>query len=188
MAFGLRGINMERNEAIEMIKQKVSDQNLVRHMIAVGAIMKRLACHFNADLKMWELTGILHDIDLGTTDDPDQHGRIGAEWLERSGMPDELVHAVLAHAGHSECRTPLDTLLIAADQLSGLITAFALVKGRKLSNVTVKTVKKRFKEKRFAAGADRDAMKSCNQVGIELEELMEHGLIAMQSVSDELGL
>jgi uncharacterized protein len=188
MVFGPRGINMTRDEAIALIKQKVPSDNLCRHMVAVGAIMKELAQLTDSNPDMWELTGILHDIDLGTTDDPDRHGRIGAKWLEDAGMPEDAVHAVLAHAGHSECRTQLDYLLIAADQLSGLITACALVKGKKLSNVTTKTIKKRFKEARFAAGADREAMKKCTQAGIELDVLIEHSLIAMQSVSAELGL
>lgn len=157
-------------------------------MIAVGAIMKKLARRFSCDPEFWELTGILHDIDLGVTDDPARHGRIGAEWLEERGMPGEMVQAVLCHAGHCECSTPLEYILLAGDQIAGLITACALVKGKKLANVTPETVQKRFKENRFAAGADREAMKKCECVGLTLQDLVKDALEAMQSVSEELGL
>lgn len=157
-------------------------------MIAVGAIMKALSVKMDDDKDLWEITGILHDIDLGVTEDPMQHGRIGANWLKAEGMPLEMTDAILAHAGHSECKTNLEILLMAGDQLSGLITACALVMGKKLANVTPKSIKKRFKELRFAAGADRNAIKMCEKVGIPLDEFIEQGLIAMQSVSDELGL
>lgn len=171
-----------------MIRQKVPNENLCRHMIAVGAIMKRLAAKMQADPVLWEITGILHDIDLGVTDDPAQHGRIGAEWLKEKAMPDDMIQAILAHAGHTECKTGLDTLLLAADQLSGLITACALIMGKKLSNVAPKSVQKRFKEARFAAGADRNAIRMCEHAGIPLDVFIEEGLEAMKSVSGELGL
>ena len=179
---------MKRCEAIELIRQKVPNENLCRHMIAVGAIMKKLAERFECDADLWEITGILHDIDLGVTDSPEQHGRVGSEWLIEKGMPGAMTQAILAHAGHAPCQTPLEILLMAGDQLSGLITASALIKGKKLANVTPQTIKKRFKEARFAAGADRESIKMCERVGIPLEEFIEEGLIAMQAVSDALGL
>ncbi len=150
--------------------------------------MRHFADRFNGDPDLWEITGILHDIDLGTTDDPSVHGNLGAEWLADMGMPEDVLYAVKAHAGHTPCRNPMDVVLLAGDQLSGLITACALVKGRKLANVTSNTVKKRFKEKRFAAGADRDSIRLCETVGIPMEDFIAGGLAAMQSVSEELGL
>lgn len=179
---------MKRMEAVELIKSKVPNENLCRHMIAVGAIMRALASRFDCDPDLWELAGILHDIDLGTTDDPAIHGKLGAEWLADMKMPEELVNAVLSHAGHRPCQSSLDTVLFSGDQLSGLITACALVKGRKLENVTPKTIRKRFKEKRFAAGADREAIRQIESLGVSLEEFYETALSAMQTVSDELGL
>jgi uncharacterized protein len=179
---------MTKSEALEWIQTSVPNENLCRHMIAVGAIMKKLAERFNCDPELWELTGILHDIDLGVTDDPARHGRIGAEWMEQKGMPGDMIQAVLCHAGHRECRTPLEYLLCAGDQISGLITACALVKGKKLANVTPETIRKRFKEKRFAAGADREAMKQCEYAGMTLQDLIKDALEAMQSVSEELNL
>lgn len=157
-------------------------------MIAVGAIMRHFSTRFDGDPDIWEATGILHDIDLGTTDDPAIHGNLGSQWLEEMGMPEDVLYAVRAHAGHVPCRSPMDYVLLAGDQLSGLVTACALVKGRKLSNVTPDTVKKRFKEKRFAAGADRESIRMCEAIGIPLEEFFAEGLAAMQSVSDQLGL
>ncbi len=99
-------------------------------MIAVGAIMKTISERFDCDPLLWEITGILHDIDLGVTNDPDQHGRIGSELLKDRGMPKEMTDAILAHAGHADCRSDLEILLMAGDQLSGLITACALVMGK----------------------------------------------------------
>jgi len=190
MGAGHRGIKtmMIRIDAINLIREKVPNENLCRHMIAVGAIMKQLSLRFEENPDFWELVGILHDIDLGTTDDPQQHGRMGVEWLRAMGMPEAMLTAILAHAGHVECQSTLDYLLLAGDQLSGLITACALVKGRKLSNVTVETVKKRFKELRFAAGADRESIKKCEKTGISTEDFMREGLVAMQSIAEELGL
>ncbi|MCD4654528.1 HDIG domain-containing protein [bacterium] len=179
---------LNRSDAISLIQEKVPNENLCKHMIAVGAILKGMALRFQGDPHLWELTGILHDIDLGTTEDPSVHGILGAEWLEEMGMPKSIVNAVKAHAGHRECISPLDILLLAGDQLSGLITACALVKGRKLENVTSKTVQKRFKEKRFAAGANRDAIRMCEKLGISLNDFIESSLTAMYSVADELGL
>ncbi|MBN1295952.1 HDIG domain-containing protein [bacterium] len=179
---------MTRDEAITLIQNKVPNDNLCRHMIAVGAIMRHFASRFSADPELWEITGILHDIDLGTTDDPQLHGNLGAEWLGAMGMPPAMLQAVRAHAGHVPCESPLDTVLLAGDQLSGLITACALIKGRLLANVTADTVRKRFKEKRFAAGADREMIRLCETVGIPLDEFIAEGVTAMQRVAHDLGL
>jgi len=179
---------IDRANAIKLIKVKVPNENLCRHMIAVGAIMKAAAVKFSADQDLWELTGILHDIDLGETDDPDLHGKLGAKWLREMEMPEDLVNAVLSHAGHRACQSSLDNILLAGDQLSGLITACALVKGRKLANVTPKTVRKRFKEKRFAAGADRDKIRLCENADISLDDFIELSLSAMDTIASELGL
>ncbi len=179
---------MDRKEALTFIREKVPNENLIRHMIAVGAIMKKLAATFHEPPEKWELTGLVHDVDLGETSDPAQHGILGAAWLEALGFDPEICQAVRAHADHDVRETNLAKALYAADQLSGLIVACALVKGRKLSNVTPKTVRKRFKEKRFAAGADRASILTCKELGFELPEFIALSLTAMQEISSEIGL
>ncbi|MBN1355053.1 HDIG domain-containing protein [bacterium] len=179
---------MSREQAITLIRSKVPNRNLINHMIAVGAIMETLASRFQQDPGKWMLTGILHDIDLGETDDPAVHGKLGASWLKEMGMDRDICDAVTAHAGHGTCDTPLSKALIAADQLSGLVVACALVKDRKLDNVTPDTVLKRFKEKRFAAGADRNKIMSCSDLDLTLREFVEISLDAMKTIAPEIGL
>ncbi len=179
---------MDKTEAMALIQEKVPNENLVKHMIAVGVIMEKLAAHLNASPEKWALAGILHDIDLGTTDDPAIHGNLGASWLEEMGLDADICHAVKAHAGHVPCRSMLDTALCAADQMSGLIIACALIKEKKLANVSVDTIRKRFKEKRFAAGADRQEIMKCKELGMELDEFSRIALEAMQTISDQMEL
>ncbi len=179
---------MNKTDAWALVEEKVPNQNLKNHMLAVGVILRALADRFGEDSDLWELAGIVHDIDLGETDDPAVHGKLGASWLRDMGVNETICQAVLAHADHAPCKSTLDTALCAADQISGLIIACALVKGRKLANVTPKTVTKRFKEKRFAAGANRDAIMKCLDLGLELPEFTTVALNAMQNIAPELGL
>jgi uncharacterized protein len=178
----------DRSEALELMKEKVTDTNLQRHMLAVGAVMARLAEHFKESSHRWEITGLLHDIDLGETDDPAIHGKLGASWLQQMGLDEDLCDAIRAHAGHCEPATVLAKALISADQLTGLIIACALVKERKLSNVTPQTILKRFKEKRFAAGADRASIMKCEEFGMDLSGFVAIGLSAMQDIAADLQL
>jgi len=179
---------MDRAQAENLVKEKVPNQNLIKHMVAVAAIMESMAVRFNEPSDKWWLAGMLHDIDLGETDDPKIHGNLGAQWLEDLGFDDDICQAVRAHADHAPLETNIAKALYAVDQLSGLIIACALVKGKKLANVTTKTVQKRFKEKRFAAGASRENIMTCEDLGLELQEFIEISLTAMQNVADRLGL
>ena len=179
---------LSREKAIEMVREKVSNENLVRHMIGVGVIMRDLALHLNEPVQRWELAGILHDIDLGQTDDMSIHGNLGASWLEEMGFDQEFCDAVRAHAGHVQADSQMAKALFAVDQLSGLIVACALVKGKKLGNVTPSTVMKRFKEKRFAAGANRESILTCESIGLNLAAFVELALPAMQSIAGEIDL
>jgi len=179
---------MDRERALDIVKEKVSNPNLRKHMIAVAAVMAKLADYLGHSIEKWELAGIVHDIDLGETKDPKRHGKLGVKWLEEWGFDQETCDAVLAHAGHSTNSSQMANALIASDQISGLITACALVKGGKLANVSPEMVRKRFKEKRFAAGADRESILKCRMLDLELEEFITMALRAMQNVSVTLGL
>ena len=182
---------MDREELFEELKKNVKEENLIKHMLAVEAIMRKLAEHFGEDVEKWGIAGLMHDIDLDKTRNmPQKHSIIGAEMLEKLGLPEDVVYAVKVHnpIHNLPRKTLLDKALYAADPMSGLITACALVKGKKLANVDAKFVLKRFKEKRFAKGANREQIASCSEMGLPLEEFTDISLNAMKNISKELGL
>ena len=185
---------MQREKAIELIKKHVQSKNSIKHMIAVEAVMRELARHHNKDEEIWGLAGLLHDIDMEIVDyhnEPEKHGNKGAEILKEEGVEEEVINATLAHnkeTGKSR-EELIEKAIYAADPLTGLIVASALVlPSKKLSDLTPSSVSKRFKEKSFARGADREIISSCIEIGFELDEFIAIGLSAMQAVSDELEL
>ena len=183
---------MEREEALRLIKQEVKTKNLIKHMLAVEAVMRRLAEELGQDEELWALTGLLHDLDYDRTmDQPEQHGLLGAQILEEKGLPPELVQAVKAHNEvlGVERQTLLDKALYAADPVTGLLVAAALIHPqKKLAAIDLDFVMNRFKEKSFARGADRGQIESCSELNLSLERFMTIRLEAMQSIAADLGL
>lgn len=181
---------MDREKALETVKSKVSNDRLIKHMLAVEAVMRALARRLGQDVNKWSLAGLLHDLDYDeTVKDPERHGRVGAAYLREMGVDEEITRAVESHVGHIPRESVMDKALFATDPLTGLIVAAALMHpDKKLDRVTVEFVMNRFKEKRFAAGADRDQIRSCEEIGLELQEFVAIGLEAMQGISGELGL
>ncbi len=154
--------------------------------------MRRLAEHLREDADRWALVGLLHDVDYDLTEaDPARHSLVGAEMLEAAGMDEEIVRAVRAHnEAHGDDRvTLLDKALYAVDPLTGLITAAALIRKEKsLDGLTVEFIMRRFGEKNFAKGASREQIRSCGELGIDLETFVGIGLEAMQGIREQLGL
>ncbi len=182
---------MTRKEAIELVKKYVKKNNLVKHMIATGAVMKHLARHFKEDENLWEIAGILHDIDYEKTyDKPEKHGLVSIEILKKEGVDDPRIHdAIRAHCGKKERVTLMEKCIYAADPVTGFIVACALMHpSKKLRGLDLKFLKKRFKEKRFAAGASREQMRSIEEVGLSLDDFLSKSLVAMQEIAEELGL
>jgi|SRR3989344_1281366 len=183
---------MIREEALSLVKAKIQNQNLVKHCLAVEAIMKAMAEHLKQDQEIWGLTGLLHDIDYEETKNkPEEHSLRGSAMLSELGLADEIVQAVKVHnERHGLARESLlDKVLYAVDPLSGFIIAVALVyPSKKLAEVKVKSIVKRLKEVRFAAGASREGMKSIEEIGVDFGEFAAIGLKAMQSISSDLGL
>ena len=183
---------MTREEALDSIKANVENKNLVKHMLATEAIMRALARRLGEGEEEWGLTGLLHDIDVELTEgDMNTHGKLGADLVRELGASEEMAHAVLSHnEAHGAPReTKLDKALFCADPLTGLITAGALVRpDKKLAGLEAKSVKKRFKEKGFAAGANREQIATCGELGLELDEFIELGLEAMKGAAASLGL
>ncbi len=183
---------VNRDEALELVKSNVSNQNLVNHMLASEAMLRALARRLGQAEDSWGLAGLLHDIDYeATKDEPSRHSLVGAQILADNGIDPEIVYAVKVHnEAHGEPRkSALDTALYAGESLTGLIIAAALVRPeKKLSSVTLDSVMKRFGEKAFARGANREQIATCTELGLELREFVEVGLLAMQGISLELGL
>ncbi len=184
---------MDREEALDSVKDNVENENLVKHMLATEAVMKALAKRLGEDKEEWGLTGLLHDIDVELTEgDMNNHSRLGADLVREMGASEAMARAILSHnqAHGVPPQSKLDKALLCADPLTGLITASALVRpDKKLAGVQASSVKKRFKEKSFAAGANREQIAACSQMlGIELDEFIVLGLKAMQGIAVELGL
>ena len=183
---------MDRLKALDELKARISNNNLIKHSLAVEAIMMELAALLKDNAKLWGLAGLLHDIDYEkTANSPERHSLLGAEILEDMDVDPDIVYAVKAHNGYHgiERKRKMDKALYCADPVSGLITAGALIlPSKKLADVTTDFILKRMNEKSFAKGADRDQIKSCSELGLSLEVFIDTALRAMKKISDELGL
>jgi len=183
---------MNRKEVLDSVRENVENKNLVKHMLATEAIMRALARRLGGDEEEWGFTGLLHDIDVELTErDMSSHSKLGADLVRELGASEAMAHAILCHnpAHGVPCETSLDKALFCADPLTGLITAAALVRpDKKLAGLEARSVIKRFKEKGFAAGADREQISSCRELGLELGEFIELGLKAMKGIAGDLGL
>ncbi len=183
---------MDRDEALDSIEGNVDNANLLKHMVATEAIMRALARRLGEDEDEWGLTGLLHDIDVELTDgDASAHSRLGSDLARELGASEVMADAILRHneAHGIPLETKLDRALFCADPLTGLITAGTLVlPDKRLADLKAKSVRKRFKEKSFAAGASREQIATCSELGIELDEFIEMGVEAMQGVAASLGL
>jgi len=184
---------VKREEAIKLLEEHIQTPNLIKHSLAVGAIMKALAEKFGEDQEKWEICGLLHDIDYEKTkDNPNEHSLLGAKMLKDLDFDEEIVEAVKAHneVHQIEPKSLMAKALYVCDPLSGLIVAATLVlPSKKLKDLTAQNVLNRFKEKSFARGANREIIKKCEEyLSLSLEEFIEIALKAMQGISEELGL
>jgi len=181
---------LSRETALALVNRHMTKRNLIKHVLAVEAIMRVLARRLGEDEELWGLTGLLHDLDYERTmEAPDRHGRVTLEILTGEDVPVEARDAILAHAGHKERISSLEKGLYCVDPITGLIVASTLMHpSRSLAGIDAEFVGKRFKEKRFAAGANRDAIASCAELGFELHEFLGISIDAMRSISSELGI
>ena len=175
-----------------MVKENVKNKNLRKHMLAVAAILKRLALELGEDEIQWEILGIVHDIDYEETqDDPERHALVSAEMLEGK-VPEELIRGVKSHNHEHtgiEPRSAMEHALIAADASSGLVIATALVMpNKKLEEARPESVIKKYGDTSFAKNIDRDRILHCKEFGLSKEEFLELSLEALQEIHEELGL
>lgn len=183
---------IEEEKAKELVEEKVSTENLRKHMYAVSAIMEELAKKLRKDPELWARVGLLHDIDYEETkDNPEQHAKKSTEMLEGQ-LPEKGLEAIKAHNFEHldvEPETDLDNALIAADAISGLIVATALVMpNKKLEEARVESVVKKFDDSSFAKNIDRDKILYCEKLEMDLEEFVEVSLQALQKIHEKLGL
>jgi putative nucleotidyltransferase with HDIG domain len=184
---------MQRDEAWEIVKEFVQNENLRNHMLAVEAGMRRYAEQYGEDPDNWSVVGLLHDFDWEIHPTLDQHPMDGVPILRERGVSDEDIRTILSHAPRSGVprETLRDKVLYAVDELTGLITAVALVRPSKnIRDVKVKSIKKKWKDKSFAAGVDREDIEhGCTELGVDLwGEHVPLVLAAMQDIAGELGL
>ncbi len=183
---------MNREEALAIVREFVTNENLVRHMLAVEAAMKLYAEKFDEDVEKWRVTALLHDYDWEIHPTLDEHPQAGIPLLRQRGVPEEILRAILSHADHTGVarKSLMEKALLACDEITGLIVAVALVRpSRSLSDLKVKSVKKKWKDKAFAAGVNREEVAhAVEDFGVELWEHVGNVIKAMQTIAPELGL
>lgn len=184
---------MIREEALALLKNHLSNSNLLKHSLAVESAMRFLARHFHEDEEKWGLAGLLHDIDYEEIKgDPEQHSLVGAEILKKAGLDLEIVEAVKTHNEFHQLPPEglMAKALFCADPLTGLIVANALVlPSRKVKDLTVESVAKHFHQPSFAKGAKRETIAQCEEyLHLSLNEFIGVVLRSMQAINQELGL
>jgi putative nucleotidyltransferase with HDIG domain len=181
-----------RDEAWQLLCQYTEKEGLRKHGLAVEASMRHYARMYGEDEELWGLTGLLHDFDYEKWPDEQNHPFRGVEILASQGYPEVMRTAILGHAPYSGVprETRLAKTLYACDELSGFVTAIALVKPSKsVKDVDVASVKKRFKEKAFARGVHReDIITGAEELGVPLDEHIANVIQALQNESERLGL
>ncbi|MEM2118926.1 MAG: HDIG domain-containing protein [Candidatus Bathyarchaeia archaeon] len=183
---------LTRDEALELVKKHVSKKNVLSHMLAVEAIMQNTARHLGGDERIWGLVGLLHDVDYEKTETtPEKHSLLAEEILKES-VPEEIVRAIKTHnSKHTgiPAESPMEKALTACDAVSGLLVACALVMpSKKLADVKVETVAKKFKDKDFARGADRERILVCEEIGLPRDKFLEIALEGLKKVASDIGL
>ena len=183
---------MERQEALNLLEKYTKNKNLVKHGLAVEAVMKHFAKLNEEDTEKWGVIGLLHDIDYEKY--PEEHCKKCVDILKEEGFDDSTIKSIQSH-GYGICvdvkpEQFMEKVLYTIDELTGLVIATALMKpNKKLAEVDLQSLKKKWKTKGFAAGVNREIIQNgADMLGLELDYILEQTLIAMQEISEELGL
>jgi len=183
---------MTREQAWAMLNEFTKGESLIKHALGVEAAMRHYARVFGQDVDTWGLVGLLHDFDYERWPTPPEHTRQGAELLRARGVDEQIVGCILSHAEWNLDRYPRDTpmrkALFAVDELTGFIIAVALVRPDKLEGMTASSVRKKMKQKAFAAAVSReDIAQGAELLGVPLDEHITHCITALQGIRRELG-
>jgi putative nucleotidyltransferase with HDIG domain len=183
---------MNRDEAYQLVTEFIKNPNLINHMLAVEAAMQWYAEYYGEDVEKWRVTGLLHDFDWEIHPTLDEHPQAGEPILRERGVSEEIIRAVLSHAEHLNIprQSLMEKALFACDEITGLITAVALVRpSRSLYDLSASSVKKKWKDRAFAAGANREEIaKGAEVLGVELWQHVDNVILAMRRIASDLGL
>ncbi|HLI09247.1 MAG TPA: HDIG domain-containing protein [Ktedonobacteraceae bacterium] len=182
-----------REDAYKLMTSHVKNENLQKHMLAVEAAMRFYARKYGEDEELWAMTGLLHDCDYEEYPDLREHTQVSAQWLREGGYDERIIYAILAHNDLNTGYPRTDLLskaLYACDEITGMVTATALVRPNKsILGLEVSSVRKKMKTKGFAAGVNRDDLvKGAAELGVDLDEHIAFVIEAMSSIADTLGL
>ena len=181
-----------RNDAYILMTTHVQNENLRKHMYAVEAAMRFYARKYGEDEELWAMTGLLHDCDYEEYPDLHEHTQVLAGWLRDGGYDERIIYAILAHNElntNQPRKSLMDHALYACDEVTGMITATALVRQKTLPGLPVASVRKKMKTKGFAAGVNReDLVRGAEELGVDLDEHIANVIEAMSSIADQLGL
>ncbi len=183
---------MQRQQALEIVRAYVKNEALVRHMLSVEAVMRAYAENLHEDVELWGLAGLLHDFDWEIHPTAEEHPLAGLPILREAGVPEAVLEAIAGHADHTGVprESCLAKALFACDEITGLITAVALVRpSRSLYDLEVSSVRKKWKDKSFAAGANRDVIaQGAEEFGVDLWQHVNFVIKAMRNIAKDLDL
>ncbi|MBN2121538.1 HDIG domain-containing protein [Candidatus Micrarchaeota archaeon] len=189
---------ISREEAIEFLKSMPQQDSDMNHYLETEAIMRALARKFSEDEEYWGMLGLLHDVDWALTkEDVGSHGIKAAEILREKGFDDEFVEIIQSHVYANELipslkerkrETKIQHCLIASETFTGIIYAYALMRGKDISGMEVKGLKKKFKDKRFAANCNRELVREIELAGLPLEEFFALSIEAVKGIKEQIGL
>jgi len=194
----MKNLPLTRDEAVVLLKSMDQQESDMNHYLETEAIMRALARHFGEDAEYWGMVGLLHDVDWALTkNDWKDHCIKAEEILSEKGFDDEFIRTVQSHGyGYDEIPAlkdkqrseKIEYSLIAAETLTGIIYAYAIMRGKKIGGMDSKKLKKKFNDKRFAANCNRELVKEIEKTGLELHEFFELSINAIKSIKDDIGL
>jgi putative nucleotidyltransferase with HDIG domain len=183
---------MNRDDAFCLVREYTTSESLIKHMMSVEAAMRAYAEQRDEDVEKWGIVGLLHDFDYQRWPDPPDHPLQGAAILAERGYPDDVIYSIKSHADYLEdCPrvSPMDKTLYACDELAGFITAAAMVRPDRIEGMKSKSVRKKMKQKSFAAAVNReDIVRGAEDLGVELNGHIQFVIDAMSKIADELNL
>lgn len=182
---------INRDEALALVKDHITEPNLISHSLESEAVMRGLAEKLGEDVELWGITGLLHDLDYSTMESESRHGLDTVEMLAGK-LPNEALDAIKRHAcemnGSEEPSTQFDFALRCGETVTGLVHAGALVRPTKIDGMKPKSLKKKMKDKAFAASVNRDCIRECDKIGLELGEFLQIAITSITAIAPEVGL
>ena len=182
---------ISRDEALDLLKEHIKEENLLNHCLESEAVMRGLAAKLGRDMDLWGVTGLLHDLDYSTMENESRHGLDTAEMLAGK-LPEEALNAIRRHAfelnGAEGPENEFDFALRCGETVTGMVHAGALVRPTKIDGMKVKSLKKKMKDKAFAASVNRDCIRECDKIGLDLGDFLQIAIASITAIAPEVGL